>query len=319
MISVIIATKNRSEAIANISLPGLLRQDTANFEVLIWDASDDESTKCVVGEAYPAFTEREINLIYERAARVGSASQRNDAVRAARGDVVLFLDDDSEASSDAIGVVRRYFDDFVWLKGLGLPLIDKRDRVDKYIAHPVLGALRDLAHDFFMGRQFAERKIMRSARNNFPAQDLPGIAEWLTGADMAFRKSVFDENEFDERLQSFGGYAFGEDYDFSHRIFLRYGEPLLVATSGCVVHHKVKGGRIADSVNFCAAQLYNTNLIRENFRKYRPYRLLPFIWEQRVGMVMSMLTQKISLSDIWRGYRAYRKSTGELRSSVEKK
>jgi glycosyltransferase involved in cell wall biosynthesis len=306
-ISVIIATKNRSEAIENISLPSLLRQDSADFEILIWDASDDELTKRVVDEARHSFVEREIDLIYEYAPRAGSVSQRNDAVREARGDVVLFLDDDSEASSDAIGVVKHYFDDFAWLQGLGLPLIDKLARIDKYVAHPVIGMLRDVAYSFFFGRQSNTRNIRNSTRNNMPPLDAPGKAEWLTGADMAFRKSVFEKNEFDERLQLFGGYAFGEDYDFSHRIFLRYGEPLLVASSGCVVHHNAGGGRIPDHVNFCAARFHNTAIIRENFGKYRSYRLLPFIWELRVGMVLSMLAQKISPNDIWRAYRAYKR------------
>jgi glycosyltransferase involved in cell wall biosynthesis len=307
LISVIIATKNRSEAIAGISLPSLLRQEETDFDVLIWDASGDEATKRVVDLSRASFSEKKIELIYERAARAGSASQRNDAVRAARGDIVFFMDDDSEASSDAIGVVLRYFRDFAWLQGLGLPLVDKMARIDKYTVHPVIGALRDLIHDFFMGRQVAARRVMNSTRNNVPPLDAPGMAEWLTGAGMAFRKSVFEENEFDERLQSFGGYAFGEDYDFSHRIFLRYGVPLLVTSSGCVVHHNVAGGRIADRVKLCAAKFYNTNLIRVNFKKYRPYRLLPFVWEMRVGLVLSMLAQKNSLFDIWRGYRAYRR------------
>jgi glycosyltransferase involved in cell wall biosynthesis len=311
-VSVIIATKNRSEAIAGISLPSLLRQDEAGFEVLIWDASDDALTENAVGDARPSFSDKEINLIYKRAPRSGLPSQRNDAVREAKGDVVFFLDDDSEASSDAVRVVRRYFDDFRWLKGLGLPLMDKRPRIDTHTAHPIAGTLRGWMRRFFLGSGCMSRKIMSSARNGLPEPDSFGTAEWLSGCDMAFRKSVFSENGFDERLELFGGYSFGEDYDFSHRVFLRYGEPLLVASSGCVVHHNFGGGRISGQAEFCALKFYNTIVILENFKKYRRYRTLPFIWEQRIGMILSMLAQRVSPSDIWRGYRMYRKSRCEL-------
>ena len=40
-ISVIIATKNRADALEKISLPSLAKQDFKDFEVIIWDASYD--------------------------------------------------------------------------------------------------------------------------------------------------------------------------------------------------------------------------------------------------------------------------------------
>jgi glycosyltransferase involved in cell wall biosynthesis len=310
LISVIIATKNRSESIAGISLPSLLRQDSSDFEVLIWDASDGEATREAVERTRPSFEKRDIALSYVRAPRAGSASQRNDAAQEAKGDVVFFIDDDSEVSSDGLSVLTRYFNDFKWLYGLGLPITDKTPRIDKYVGHPFIGALRNLMYAFFIGANSGYRKIRSSTRNNSVLHDLSGIAEWLTGAGMAFRKSVFEELKFDERLELFGGYAMGEDYDFSHRVFLRYGEPLLVASSGTLVHHNAGGGRIADDVKRCAAVFYNTAIIRANFRKYRNYKLPPFLWELRVGMVLSMLMQKKGPLNICRGYIAYRKALG---------
>jgi glycosyltransferase involved in cell wall biosynthesis len=309
---VIIATKNRGKSIADISLPSLLRQDLADFEVLIWDASDDEKTKEITEMARSVFEKRNIDLVYVRALRMGSASQRNDAVKCAKGDIVFFMDDDSEVSSDGLNVLARYFNDFKWLYGLGLPIIDIKPRIDKYVAHPFVGALRNAVYSFLMGSDSGYRKVHNSTRNNFCVPDLPGIAEWLTGAGMAFRKEVFKELEFDERLELFGGYALGEDYDFSHRVFLRYGTPLLIAQAGSVVHHNVIGGRIADDIKRCAAMFYNTAIIRMNFRKYRRYRLLPFLWELRIKMILRMsivtLMQKKSPLDICRGYIEYGKA-----------
>ncbi|MDR3165999.1 MAG: glycosyltransferase [Synergistaceae bacterium] len=308
MISVIIATRNRNAAIAEISLPSLLRQDCSDFEVIIWDASDDESTRDVSCKLGPHFKDRRVDLIYQKASRVGIASQRNDAVRKAKGDVIFFIDDDAEVSSDGLGAIKRYFDDFAWLKGMGLPILDVHSRFDRYVTHPFFGAFRDFVFRFFMSKPPRYRKIMNSTRNILPIPDSPGIAEWLNGGCMAYRKSVFDDLSLDEGLERFGGYAVGEDYDFSHRIWLRYGKPLLISASGFVVHHNAQTARMLKGPDKVAAIYYNTARIRNNFRAYRPYKLLPFLWELRMGLTLSLLRQGMSPLDLTRGYLRYKRA-----------
>jgi len=82
-ISVIIATRNRADALEKISLPSLAKQDFKDFEVIIWDASDDDKSKIVVENFIQSHPDMIVR--YFKAPRVGSASQRNDAVKVARG------------------------------------------------------------------------------------------------------------------------------------------------------------------------------------------------------------------------------------------
>jgi glycosyltransferase involved in cell wall biosynthesis len=319
MISVIIATRNRSAAIAEISLPSLLRQDCSDFEIIIWDASDNESTRDVSCELAPRFKDMGIDLIYRKAPRVGLVSQRNDSVREARGDVIFFLDDDAEVSSDGLAAIKRYFGDFSWLRGMGLPLCNVLPRLDKYVAHPFLDAFLKLRYLFFTGKPPRYRKIMNSTYNTSPIPDSPGIVEWLSGACMAYRKSVFEDLSFDEGLERFGGYALGEDYDFSHRVWLRHGAPLLISVSGFVMHHSVRvthynvpAARVSNESDKAAMIYYNTARIRDNFRVYRPYKLLPFLWVQRVGRTFYMLLMRgVSPLDVMRGYLKARRARRE--------
>ncbi len=58
MISVIIPTRNRFEALKTISLPSLAKQDFKDFEIIVWDASDDDSSKKVIEE----FKEKHLNM-----------------------------------------------------------------------------------------------------------------------------------------------------------------------------------------------------------------------------------------------------------------
>jgi len=309
LISVIIATKNRSEAIAAYALRGLARQDEADFEVLIWDASDDESTREIVDKQRNLFDTRGIDVVYKRAARPGLASQRNDAVRAARGDVVFFLDDDSEPSSDAVRVVRKYFDDFAWLKGMALPLIDKSP--GNAIRKRRMSAVESF-YRIHLAPTVIKRVISTSTKHVVPLMDTPGSAEWLSGCCMAFRKDVFCDLQFDERLQRFGGYSWGEDADFSHRVFLHYGEPLIIASEGHVVHHSSPGGRTgSDGVRLFAMHFYNTKIIRDNFKEYGKYGVMSFLWELRIRRPIFLLAGGYRFKDLIRGYLDYRKALRE--------
>ena len=103
IVSVIIATRNRSEALETISLPSLAKQSFKDFEVIIWDASDDDKSKVVVKNFIKSHPDMVVR--YFKAPRTGLPSQRNDAVKVAKGEIIYFIDDDSELSVDAIEIV----------------------------------------------------------------------------------------------------------------------------------------------------------------------------------------------------------------------
>jgi GT2 family glycosyltransferase len=129
---------------------------------------------------------------------------------------------------------------------------------------------------------------------------------------MAYKKSIFDDLCFEEHLQRFGGYALGEDVDLSHRVFLKYGEPLIIAPESFVVHHNAEGGRITGNATRIAAMLFNTKITLINFSKYKKYALLPFIWEQRIGRLLAMFMGGYRIRDIIEGYRLYRGALKEI-------
>ena len=90
---------------------------------------------------------------------------------------------------------------------------------------------------------------------------LSGPAEWLSGCSMGFRKEVFDSLEFNEDLETFSHYALGEDIEFSHRVFLRYGQPLRLAERGKVIHRPSPKARFSTTEKLVATKFYSRYLI----------------------------------------------------------
>lgn len=309
LITVGIATLNRHEALTHFALSSLLNQESSDFEVLIWDASDDDLTEKAVKSFSDMYDAKRVPLRYFRAPRKGLTAQRNDLVKQAHGDIIFFIDDDSEISVDAITSLIAYFVSFPWLKGAALPVVGKVSSLPRGVISRLTNSIKRLVFPFFYGFESKRyRKIRRSTVNIYPLVDSPGVADWLTGAGMAFRKDVFDKLSFEERLIRFGGYAWGEDYDFSHRTKLHFNEPLLILPKGLVVHHNVVGGRV-DGVRKAASCYYNSAIIRNNFNKYKSdYGIFPFIWEQRIGRTLSLLVEGLTTNELYEGYKMYRKA-----------
>lgn len=309
MISVVIATRNRHKALAEISLPSLLRQDFSGFEVILWDASDDALTEKVAADFMPRFAALETNLRYFKAPRPGSASQRNSAVQEAHGEIIFFLDDDVEIGQNVLRTVRDYFDTFSWLTAASPPLIDRQVATSQRNSFKFF--FDQAARKIFYGHSFARRIVAPSTKNIAPAHDTPGTAEWLSGGCMAVRREIVQSLRFDERLERFGGYAYLEDADLSHRIYLHDRRPLLVMEGCHAIHHSAEGEREKKDWQNVAAFFYNTWQVRQNFAAYKKYPSLPFLWGLRAGTVAALLSKGYSVGAIIKGYAEYRKALHE--------
>lgn len=252
MISVIIATKNRDAALRDISLPSLLAQDTVDFEVIIWDASDSDRSEKVSGVFAPRFGKKGVLFRYFKAPRVGSVSQRNDAVAVACGDIVFFIDDDSEVSSDGLTSLAKCFDNNPTCMGAGLRIVDGSE--EKRTSASMQDRIKEKLYTKF---GYVKKRIVHPSGSSKGLTAPPGPAEWLGGGAMAFRRDVFHTMKLNEKLETFGGHAVSEDVEFTHRVFLRFGTPLLVPSEGYVLHHEVPEARDGFSEKKAAMFFYN--------------------------------------------------------------
>lgn len=105
--SVVVPTCNRRDHIVRC-LEGLARQTYANFEILVVDDCSADDTPAVLRE----FAERHPDLSFQalrNEPQAGANPSRNRAIRAARGEIVAFLDDDCVPEPDWLEKLIRGF------------------------------------------------------------------------------------------------------------------------------------------------------------------------------------------------------------------
>ena len=248
----VIATKNRSEALGKYALPSLQRSSFRDFVCVVWDASDDTSTQEVVEGRSWAF-----HIAYFKAPRAGSSSQRNDAVRYvlenyASVRAVVFMDDDSELSEDAlVGVLISFRESDALIVNIRMkPLVplSRRGRAAQRLKC-LLGMNRHGATPFLY---------------NYGGDDeAAGIqVEWAGGGGMGVDVSVFERLQlfFPEEFQRFGGYALGEDFAFSFFVFKKGYGRIVNSAQGYFLHYAAGGSRL-DVKNMAASKWYNFHLL----------------------------------------------------------
>lgn len=257
MISVVIVTKNRTEALRDISLPSLLVQVGYDqpFEVIIWDATEDGSTCRLIADQKPYFDSKGIDLSYFKATRPGMTKQRNDAVKVTRGKVLFFIDDDSEVSPDGLGALEKCFESHPRCMGVGLMVQDIPIGSEAKALKP------DLKEKIYGLVGYRRKRVVSLSGSAKGISAPPGPAQWLSGCSMAFRREVFDSMSFNEKLETFTSYALCEDIEFSHRVFRRFKTPLLIADGGKVIHRPNLTDRIAGSWQRAATFYYNRYLL----------------------------------------------------------
>lgn len=288
-VSVIIATKNREEQLCTVSLPSLaLQHGTSSFEVIIWDASDNDKSRTVVKEF--AAENPGVSVRYFKAPRLGLSAQRNDAVREAKGELVFFIDDDSEVSPDGISVLHEMFAADDRIVGGCLPLDYEFPEGAKPAILRVSGPWARFVRGYYQVFEPSKK-----ASGYFPpippAQQ--GAISYLFGCDMAFRKDIFSTHCFEERLQRFSGYAMCDDLIFS-RVLMREGRELRVAKEGYVIHWAAPGGRFTFGFNSGRVEGYNAGIVwLVSAFPWSRWTVFPFMWA-RTGVLCAAL-----LSCVW--------------------
>lgn len=197
-LSVVIPTYRRPDLLARC-LASLKAQDCARerFEVVVVDDGSGDHTPEVLADA--AATD-EIHLVpLLQAKNAGPAAARNRGVTAARGRLILFLDDDVVATPD---LVSRHIALHETAQDVSLGVLGRVDW------HPDLSVTRFMRWIDASGLQFAYDTWLREGRVD------PPYAAFYTANLSMHRELVQRVGGFDERFP----YAAFEDIELAYRL-----------------------------------------------------------------------------------------------------
>lgn len=315
MVAVIIATKNRPNDLKNYALKSLSKQIYKEFITIIWDASDNDESELVCNE----FKDK-INLVYNRANRIGAASQRNDAIDYTLSNYknikyIFFMDDDSEFSKDAIEGAIETFDDHKNLKGIYIPRIKEERNKKGKIFEFIWKCIRNM----FLMFEFNNMYTTKYLYSHFKTPGINGeYINWICSSGAAYDISIFNQMNmrFNEEYQKFGGYALGEDIEFSLSIS-KFKNIFMTSKKGYHCHYPSSGGRL-NLRNYFAAHTYNYNLMFDKLYKdekklKKVFYWILYKWNTLGFKIIMILKNKGGFMDVYNGTRDGRKASLEMR------
>ncbi len=217
-ISVAVCTRNRTADLA-LCLDAISKLNYPNFEILVIDnAPSDDSTEKLIQTQFP-------NVRYIKEPRPGLDWARNRAIVSAKGEIIAYTDDDVIVDTE-------------WLKAFAF-LFAENPEVMAVTGLVVPFELETRAQVLFemyggFGRGF-ERKWHRFNSDSLPWTAL-GTGQHGTGANMAYRKSVFDQaGQFDPALDVGTVTNGGGDLEMFFRV-LKEGHTLVYEPAAMVRH-----------------------------------------------------------------------------------
>lgn len=174
LVTVAVCTRDRPDDM-KLCLEAISRLDYPHLDILVVDnAPQTEATKELITAHYP-------QVRYVREPRPGLDWARNRAILEARGEIIAYTDDDVVVDEEWVRGLARVFaenSEVMAVTGLVIP----------YELEAEAQVLFEAYGGF--GRGF-ERKWYRKATDKLPWQWL-GAGQFGTGANMAYRRSVFE-------------------------------------------------------------------------------------------------------------------------------
>ena len=224
-VSVVMSTYNRGELLGDAVRSVLAQRETtgASFELIVVDNNSTDATRHLVERV--ARVDERVRYVFEP--QQGLSHARNAGIRNARGPLVAFTDDDVRVECDWVAAIVRAFAEYPFADAVGGRVLPR------WPSPPPDWLTRD---------HWAPLALMDFGGESFAVT--PDHQVCLMGANMAFRRNVFDAvgvfaTEFQRVKDGIGSI---EDHEFQLRL-LRSGRTG-VYDPRIVVHAEIQLDRL---------------------------------------------------------------------------
>ena len=282
LVSLIVPTLNRPDDLARC-LRSVERTRPGFDEIIIVDQGDVERTRRVV-ERFPG-----LHATILPQATPSLTRARNRGVERARGDYIVFIDDDSEIPPSHVAAALACFHGNPRAVGVTGPVKapPRRPRAQpgrslRAFARRIEG----IVNTILLVQSVSRSRVLRSGSNS------PAVrthrrhdTQWLPGCHCAFRRRVFDDGL--RFPTDFIGWGFGEDVVFSYQVYKRYGagslrfDPAFTST-----HHPSPRSRHSRAAAIRMMVVYRFLFWYREVRRESVVDLACYLWGQ-LGFVLS--------------------------------
>lgn len=233
-VSVVIPTYYRPSDLSEL-FNSLLKQILKPLEVIVVDDTPIILIKAVCQKYEAKFKEAGIKLIYIKNPKERSAAvARNVGAEKAGGDIVMFLDSDVILHPSYIENILRVFKEHSDAVGVQGWIVFTRKRNKVYYILQIIRKIFLLSHHSKNSYKFLEYPIVLTKTIS---------CEALSGANMAFKRSILKEFRFDENLKK---YSYMEDLLLSHSVYKKYPNGLYITPDAKCLHKATKEGKMKD-------------------------------------------------------------------------
>jgi len=232
-LSIIIPTRNRARIVQKLleSMKELVDLDRIRPEIIVGDNNSQDETWGLLHNMAKNFP---LPMSLLKVQKRGKSAVMNEASRMARGDVLVFLDDDVVVQANWLCAVERFFEEKEYQAGQGVIRIQP-PRADNLEIHTLINRYRTIPNIDF-----------GSAIEHFHS---------LNGANFAVSRRALDRvGPFDERLGP-GASGTSEDVEFARRLrrdgfrigYMREAivyhsvDPIRLTEDYFRIHHKRQG------------------------------------------------------------------------------
>lgn len=228
-----------------------------SYEVFVVDNGSKDGSPALVAERFP-----EVHLIANSDNR-GFAAANNQALSVAKGEVILFLNSDTELLAGSLDLLIRHLD-----SNQKVGVVGPTERTGDGIPYPTICPFPTLSYLFLthsgLRHRFYKNRVINPYRRVWEKAQVTGeptVVDWLSGASLMVRRKVLEEiGFFDERY-----FFYMEETDLCKRARAA-GWLVVFVPTAMIIHHggqsegKVREGLLTISCTF--GEIYY-------FRKHR--------------------------------------------------
>jgi hypothetical protein len=223
-LSVVIVSYN-TEALLRNCLGSIVPQAGTEAEVIVVDNASTDGSRTMLAKEFPS-----VRTILN-GSNMMWAGGNNQGASAATGDLLLFLNSDTEAKDGALGAFIRFFDEHPEASIAGCRLLNPDGTLQRS-CRGFPGPLNLFSEAFFLYLAFPRSDLFGSYHMTGFAHDAVRDVDMVTGAAIAVRRRAFDEiGPFDE-----GFHFYGEETDYCFRA-KSLGHRTLFFPGAVIVHH----------------------------------------------------------------------------------